>query len=62
MCDVQDHILLLSHKAYFAPAYTARGNLVFETEATRKAYLDMPIDHPNEHLPYPAADDDDRGG
>jgi len=40
------------------------GNLTvyFETEATRKAYLDMPIDHPNLHLPYPAADDDDRGG
>jgi len=40
------------------------GNLTvyFETEATRKAYLDMPIDHPNLSLPYPAADDDDRGG
>jgi hypothetical protein len=34
----------------------------FETEATRKSYVDLPIDHPNLHLPYPPADDDDRGG
>jgi hypothetical protein len=42
----------------------ADGNLTiyFETEATRKAYLAMPIDHPNRCLPYPASDDDDRGG
>ena len=26
------------------------------------AYQDTPINHPNLHLPYPAADDDDRGG
>ena len=40
------------------------GNLTvyFETEATRKSYVGLPIDHPNLHLPYPAADDDDRGG
>ena len=40
------------------------GNLTlyFETEATRKAYLDMPLNHPNLRLPYPAAEDDDRGG
>ena len=40
------------------------GNLTmyFETDGTRKAYLDMPLDHPNLHLPYPAADSDDRGG
>ena len=40
------------------------GNLTiyFETEATRKAYQDMPINHPNLRLPYPATDDDDRGG
>jgi len=40
------------------------GNLTiyFETEATRKAYLDMPVNHPNRCLPFPAADDDDRGG
>jgi hypothetical protein len=36
--------------------------MYFETEGTRKAYLDMPIDHPNLHLPYPAKDSDDRGG
>lgn len=42
----------------------ADGNLTiyFETEATRKAYLDMPVNHPNRCLPYPAAADDDRGG
>jgi hypothetical protein len=34
----------------------------FETEATRKSYIDMPLDHPNLHLPYPSADGDDRGG
>jgi len=40
------------------------GNLTiyFETEATRKAYLDMPLNHPNACLPYPATADDDRGG
>jgi hypothetical protein len=40
------------------------GNLTiyFETEATRKAYLAMPMNHPNRHLPYPAKPDDDRGG
>ncbi len=40
------------------------GNLTvyFESEATRKAYLELPVDHPNLHLPYPATDDDDRGG
>lgn len=42
----------------------ADGNLTvyFETEATRKAYIDLPIDHPNVRLPYPATDEDDRGG
>lgn len=40
------------------------GNLTiyFETKATRKAYLDMPLDHPNLQLPYPATENDDRGG
>jgi hypothetical protein len=40
------------------------GNLTmyFETVGTRKAYLDMPLDHPNLQLPYPTTDDDDRGG
>ena len=36
--------------------------MYFETEGTRKAYLDMPLDHPCLHLPYPASDDDDRVG
>jgi hypothetical protein len=40
------------------------GNLTvyFETEANRKAYQDLPLNHPNLHLPYQATDDDDRGG
>ena len=40
------------------------GNLTmyFETDATRMAYINMPLDHPNLHLPYPATADDDRGG
>ncbi len=39
------------------------GNLTiyFETEQTRKAYLDLPIDHPNRCLPFPATEEDDRG-
>jgi len=42
----------------------ADGNLTvyFETEANRKAYIDLPVDHPNVRLPYPATDEDDRGG
>lgn len=51
--------------AYFMnhPSITD-GNLTiyFDTEETRKAYQDMPLNHPNEHLPYPASDEDDRGG
>ena len=27
-----------------------------------KAYQDLPLNHPNLHLPYQATDDDDRGG
>jgi hypothetical protein len=40
------------------------GNLTlyFETAETRKAYVDMPVDHPSEHLPYASKDSDDRGG
>lgn len=40
------------------------GNLTmyFETEESRRAYQDMPVDHPNLQLPYPATDEDDRGG
>jgi hypothetical protein len=34
----------------------------FQTEATRRSYVDMPLNHPNLHLPYPAAGSDDRGG
>jgi hypothetical protein len=40
------------------------GNLTiyFATEATRKSYVEMPLNHPNRCLPYPATDEDDRGG
>jgi hypothetical protein len=36
--------------------------IYFETEATCKAYQDMPLNHPNLHLPFNATDEDDRGG
>lgn len=40
------------------------GNLTiyFSTEASRKAYLDLPVNHPNVRLPFPADVNDDRGG
>ena len=40
------------------------GNLTiyFATEATREAYLDMPLDHPNLRVPFAPSDEDDRGG
>jgi hypothetical protein len=40
------------------------GNLTlfFATKATRKAYLDMPLNHPNLRVPFAASDEDDRGG
>ena len=34
----------------------------FDTEATRKAFIDMPLNHPNHCLPFAATDMDDRGG
>ncbi|MGB5260064.1 MAG: hypothetical protein WBO34_06005 [Gammaproteobacteria bacterium] len=40
------------------------GNLTmyFETDATRTAFIEMPLNHPNLHLPHPASNEDDRGG
>ena len=40
------------------------GNLTmyFESDASRKAYQDLPLNHPSLYLPYPATDEDDRGG
>lgn len=40
------------------------GNLTiyFETEENCKEYHKIPVNHPNEHLPFPATDEDDRGG
>lgn len=44
--------------------YVVDGNMTvyFTSEATRRAYVDMPLDHPNLRLPFPATDEDDRGG
>jgi len=36
--------------------------IYFESEATRTAYLDTPINHPFSKLPGPPTDEDDRGG
>ena len=36
--------------------------IYFESEETRKAYLDTPIDHPFGKLPGQPGTDDDRGG
>ena len=36
--------------------------IYFESEETRKAYVDLPVDHPVRNLPYPSSNDDDRGG
>lgn len=40
------------------------GNVTiyFETEQTRKAYLDMPVDHPVPRVPGKPSPEDDRGG
>lgn len=40
------------------------GNLTvyFETDASRQAYQEIPLNHPSLRLPFPATDDDDRGG
>lgn len=40
------------------------GNLTmyFQTDDTRKVYIEMPLNHPSSHQPFAAKDDDDRGG
>lgn len=40
------------------------GNLTifFENNATRKAYIDMPVNHPSLSVPFEASNEDDRGG
>jgi hypothetical protein len=40
------------------------GNLTmyFETDASRQAYQEIPMNHPSLRLPFPATDNDDRGG
>lgn len=36
--------------------------IYFDTEATRKAFIEMPLNHPNHCLPFAPTDEDDRGG
>jgi hypothetical protein len=36
--------------------------MYFETGGTRKAYIEMPLDHPDLLFPHPANGDDDRDG
>jgi len=40
------------------------GNLTifFTSEANRKTYQDLPLNHPYVRLPYPTSSEDDRGG
>jgi hypothetical protein len=40
------------------------GNLTifFENNTTRKAYIEMPVNHPSMRLPFEASNEDDRGG
>lgn len=44
--------------------FVVDGNLTvyFTSEATRRAYVDLPLDHPNLRLPFAATAEDDRGG
>ena len=37
-------------------------SIYFESDKNCKEYQNMTFDHPNLSLPYPATDDDDRGG
>lgn len=42
----------------------ADGSLTFyfQTEQTRKDYINMPLNHPSLHLHFKVSNDDDRGG
>ena len=44
--------------------FVVDGNMTvyFTSEATRRAYIDLPLDHPILRLPFAAIDEDDRGG
>ena len=52
-CDIEN---VTSHPSLVDGSLT----MYFATDGTRKAYLDMPLDHPSLHLPYPCAESDDR--
>ena len=49
---------------YMSHSSLQDGNLTiyFETEEHCKEYQKIPVNHPNEHLPFAATDEDDRGG
>lgn len=36
--------------------------IYFTDEASRRAYVDLPVNHPNPHVPFAPTDEDDRGG
>lgn len=59
-----DPISGLDVEDYMSHCSLLDGNLTiyFETEENCKEYQNMPVNHPNEHLPFPATNEDDRGG
>lgn len=59
-----DPISGLDVEDYMSHCSLLDGNLTvyFETEANCNEYKNMQFNHPNQCLPYPATDDDDRGG
>ena len=59
-----DPISGLDVEDYMSHCSLLDGNLTiyFETEENCKKYQSMPVNHPNEHLPFSATDEDDRGG
>lgn len=49
---------------YMSRPSTLNGDLTvyFENTKNCEEYLNIPFNHPNLKLPYPATDEDDRGG
>lgn len=42
--------------------YDGNLSIYFESKENCEEFQNMPFDHPNLRLPYPASDEDDRGG
>lgn len=61
---ITDPISGLDVDDYMSHCSLLDGNLTiyFDTEENCKEYKNMPFNHPSLHLPYPATDEDDRGG